>query len=334
MGGTGSVRVSDARGLAARGHGAAGSSRIGKSSDCPMRFRVGTLKKKTSEVVETASRRRIDLCCLQETRWKGGLASNQSRILTGKDSRYKFYWCGNQNGTGGVGILLAERWLEKVFEVLRISDRILVLKMVIGKLAYAFISVYAPQIGLSEDDKDRFYDQLRGAVSKIPASEILIPLGDWNGHVGAVADGFDGVHGGHGWGMRNPEGERVLEFAMSCELVVANTCFMKRDNHLITYQSGGASTQIDYILLRKGFRKQVTDVKVIPGEECASQHRLLVCDFKINIPPQSKRKFIPRLKIWRLKQPAKKLEFQKAFTAAADMQVARTSTQRSTSGVN
>ena len=42
-----------------------------------------------------------------------------------------------------------------------------------------------------------------------------------------------------------------------------------------------------------------TDVKVIPGEEVALQHKLLVCDMRI-VPPKSKHKFILRLKVWKL----------------------------------
>lgn len=166
----------------------AGSGHRGKSCEHPTKFRaatwnVGTLKKRGSEVVETLTRRRVDLCGVQEHRWAGGLTANQTRQIKGKDSIYKFYWAGNQKGQGGAGILLAEKWVEKVFEVQRISDRIILLRLVIGKVVFAFISVYAPQVGRAEAEKERFYDQLQSAVAKIPASEVLIPVGDWNGHV-------------------------------------------------------------------------------------------------------------------------------------------------------
>ena len=72
------------------------------------------MRGKASEVVETMSRRRVDLCCLQETRWKTNL-----KLIAGRDSRYKYFGCGNDEGTCGVGILLAEKWWEKVFEVIR-----------------------------------------------------------------------------------------------------------------------------------------------------------------------------------------------------------------------
>ena len=65
------------------------------------------------EVVETLSRRKVDLCCVQETRYRGG----HCRIITGRDSRYKLFWSGNSKGTAGVGVFVAEKWIEKVFEV-------------------------------------------------------------------------------------------------------------------------------------------------------------------------------------------------------------------------
>ena len=42
---------------------------------------VGTMKGRSAEVVETLHRRNIDVCCVQETRWRGGSA----RMLKGKE---------------------------------------------------------------------------------------------------------------------------------------------------------------------------------------------------------------------------------------------------------
>ena len=111
----------------------------------------------------------------------------------------------------------------KVFEVQRPSDRIILLKLIIGKTVYTLVNVYAPQQGRPEAEKDRFYDQLNAVVAKIPLSEVLIPGGDWNGHVGRAADGFEEVHGGYGYGVRNDEGGRLLDFAVAHDLVIGNT---------------------------------------------------------------------------------------------------------------
>ena len=91
-------------------------------------------------------------------------------------------------------------------------------------------------------------------------------------------DGFEGVHGGNGFGDRNAEGEAIFEFAMCFDLVVANTFFTKETQKLVTYESGGVSSVVDYVLTRKNNRK---DVKVIPGEECVSQHKLVVINMRI-----------------------------------------------------
>ena len=85
-------------------------------------------------------------------------------------------------------------------------------------------------------------------LAKIPASEQLFVCGDWNGHIGSQSTGFEEVHGGQAIEKRKTEGESVLEFAFAIELVVGNTWFKKKPKHLVTYQSGNAATQIDFIL--------------------------------------------------------------------------------------
>jgi len=37
--------------------------------------------------------------------------------------------------------------------------------------------------------------------------------GDMNGHVGSSNVGYDGTHGGFGYGSRKADGSRILEFA-------------------------------------------------------------------------------------------------------------------------
>ena len=178
-----------------------------------------------------------------------------------------------------------------------------------------FLSVYAPHSGLSDEVMDLFFDQLCAVTARIPASEFLIPCGDWNGHVGHAGTGYREVHGGVVYGRPEPdiEGERILEYALAFNLLLGNTCFKKHDNHFITYKSGNIATQIDFILFCRTMRRFVTDVKVIPGEEVALQHQLLVCDMRIDVPPKSKRKFTPHLKVWKLKDPQTSNHFQEVF---------------------
>jgi hypothetical protein len=54
----------------------------------------------------------------------------------------------------------------------------------LGSVVFTSLLIYAPQVGLSDAAKEQCYDQLKNAMSKIPAPEVLLPLGDGNGHVG------------------------------------------------------------------------------------------------------------------------------------------------------
>ena len=91
-------------------------------------WNIGTMRGRSSEIVETIMRRNVDLCCVQEVRWRGASAKH----ITGKDSRYKFFWVGNNQGTSGVGVLLAEKWVDKVYDIKRVSDRIMLIKLLVG----------------------------------------------------------------------------------------------------------------------------------------------------------------------------------------------------------
>ena len=270
---------------------------------------VGSLNERENEVVETITRRKIDICCLQET----NLAESGARIITGKDSEYKLFWAGNKDGIKGVGILIAEKWINKVIQVIRPSDRLLILKILVGKKVLTIVSPYAPQQGLNEEAKDLFYASLTEHVSKIEEKDMLIIAGDLNGHVGKSTSGYSNVHGGFGYGTRNPEGERILEFCLALDLVVCNTMFKKPDNKLITFSSGGNQTQIDYILVRPSDKKMVRDVKVIPGEEAFTQHRLVVCDLTVKMEHSKKKPFVPQLKVWKLKEESVRTEFAHEF---------------------
>ena len=258
---------------------------------------VGTMVGRSEEICDMAGRRNLDVCCLQETRWKDGNA----KMIGREGARFKFFWVGSKVGQAGVGILVAEKWVDKVVEVVRVCERILVLRLMVGHNVVNIVSVYALQVGRSKEDKEDFYGLLGKVLLGIKDSEGLLVCGDFNGHVGAAVDGFAGVHGGNGYGNRNAEGEQLLEFADAMGLAVANTYFVKRDSQKVTYESGGCKTMVDYVLVRANERKVVRDVKVIGSEACLPQHKLLVCVLAYQDGVIVRKEFVSRCRTWRLK---------------------------------
>ena len=83
---------------------------------------------KASEIVETVARRRIDICAVQETCWRGC----STRMITGKHCRFKCLRSGGKSGFEGVGILLPEKWVEKIISVDRTSCLQMSLRLLIG----------------------------------------------------------------------------------------------------------------------------------------------------------------------------------------------------------
>ncbi|KAE8722033.1 Phosphoenolpyruvate/phosphate translocator 2 isoform 2 [Hibiscus syriacus] len=260
-----------------RAHGAY-RGRARQSGDKETRLRVcslnvGTLNARLLELTDALNNRKIDFACIQETRWKGARA----RECNG----YKLWYSGVDNARNRVGILVSSRLKENVVEVCRYRDRIMMIKVIIEEEVVNVLSVYAPHVGLGEGEKRCFWDQLDDVLRSIPEDQRVFIGGDFNGHIGSTTDGYDGDHGGFGYGSRNDEGRTLLEFATAHDLVIINSLFNKRDANLITFHSGGHCTQIDYILVRNRDRWACIDCKVSPEEACASQHKLLVLVFRV-----------------------------------------------------
>jgi hypothetical protein len=276
-----------------------------------LRIRVGTLNvgsmvKKSAEVADMLSRRKVDVCGLQEVRFKG----EGVRFMQGGDNcRYKMFWKGGKEGLNGVGIAIKEEFARDVLKVSRVSERLMAVELVVEGVQIMFIVVYAPQVGRIQEEKEAYYDELYDFVGKVKVKFIV--LGDFNGHVGSKNEGYEGIHGGNGFGDRNDEGEALLEFAMSFDLMVANTLFMKEPAKLVTYESGPVKTVVDYILVSKWDRSNVINVKAIPGEECVSQHKLLIMDMTIaRRIKREVRRAGGKLRAWKLRDDPGKEEYR------------------------
>ena len=50
------------------------------------------------------------------------------------------------------------------------------------------------------EEKQSFYDELNSEWNIHSVGDLVMCLGDFNGHIGRHIDGFDGVHGGFSGG--------------------------------------------------------------------------------------------------------------------------------------
>ncbi|VDO63056.1 unnamed protein product [Heligmosomoides polygyrus] len=141
--------------------------------------------------------------------------------------------------TSGVGVIVSERFRDAIISMERFNDRLMKVVVAAEQRMYHFYSAYAPQAGCSERAKDELCTLLDGKTAEVPSEDAVVIAGDINGHVGTAKYGRS-CHGGFGYGARNADGERILEYADSHNLIIANTVF--RDSHLVSFYSGSIKT--------------------------------------------------------------------------------------------
>ncbi|XP_067122759.1 craniofacial development protein 2-like [Centruroides vittatus] len=181
-----------------------------------------------------------------------------------------------------VGIAVTEQFCNNITAVQRISDRLMSIKTESSELTIQVVSCYAPQQCTLKSEKDECWRSLEAHLRLVGDDEFLIIGCDLNGHVGATRENYERVHGGSRFGDRNTDGDRILECAEVFDLAIVNTFFKKRTSHLVTYASGSRITR-DYCLIRRQDLKFVVNTKVVPPDNVAPRHRLLLIDVYLKL---------------------------------------------------
>ena len=102
-------------------------------NECRIRFSmwyIGILGK-TWEVIGVRRDRKINILCLQETKWVGEKSKDIDGYKFWYTDSYKFWYTDKVSSRNGVGIILDEVWKKNVVEVYISGDRLLSIKMVI-----------------------------------------------------------------------------------------------------------------------------------------------------------------------------------------------------------
>ena len=247
------------------------------------------------ELADIMEQRNVDILCLQETKNIGG----ECKIFYNKAD-------GRKNG---IGIVLREKLAESVLEVKRVSDRLMAMKLEVNGSILNIVSAYAPQVNNSMEEKNDFWEDLDGLIESVSKKERIVLGADLNGHVGEGNIADEEMMGRYGTGTRNKEGSMVVDFGKRMDLAIVNTYFKKKDEHRVTYKSGGKSTQVNYVMCRRRNLKEMCDYKVILNECVAKQHHMVVCKMVLMVKKKKAEKVKPKIRWWKLKETS----YQEAF---------------------
>ena len=97
-------------------------------------------------------------------------------------------------------------------------------------------------------------------------------MGDFHGKVGNNKE--DDTVGLFGLGVRNDNGERLINFSKRHNLFITNTWYQQRRSAQYTWRSEHEKpedqirNQIDYVLVDKRFRNGIQNSKSMPGADC------------------------------------------------------------------
>ena len=250
---------------------------------------IGTMTGRGRELADMMERRNVDILCLQETKWKG----NKARNIGGG---YKVFYNRADGRKNGIGIVLREELAESVLEVKRVSNRLMAMKLEVNGSILNIVSAYAPQVNYSMEEKNDFWEDLDGLIESISKEERIVLGADHNGHVGKGNIVDEKIMGRYGAGTRNKEGSMVVDFGKRMDLAIVNTYFKKKDEHRVTYKSGGKSTQVDYVMCRRKNLKEMCDCKIMVNECVAKQHRMVVCKMGLMVKKKKAEKVTPKIR--------------------------------------
>ena len=272
-------------------------------------FKIGTFNVRTpqsetkkQQLADDITNYRLDVLCLQETKICKGVDYNlKSGRSIAFPSTSRFYGC---------GFFIANKWIDKIHRVWKVSDRICVLQLNIENTPrsaeeykksrsefmptlYTITNVYAPTTERRQkypDEFETFYKDLTKTIKDIGKKTFLLLSGDFNAKGGQFTEGDNSI-GKYSKGRRNENGKTLIELCESENLFITNSAFPHPSSHTTTWvgQRRDPHTKkiipiynlIDYIICHRRYKHLATNARSYGGTIVTSDHKLVITTFEL-----------------------------------------------------
>ena len=245
-------------------------------------------ERRTAVISKVLDKYNIDIAALSETRIPG------NGQLKEKD--YTFFWNGqpeNEYRSAGVGFAIKNSFVVDLDQKpVGVNERLMTLRIPLSTTKHAtFISAYAPTMTNSDEVKEKFYEDLRSILLKVPPHDNIFLLGDFNARVGSDSTTWPKVLGKHLCGKANSNGLLLLSLCSELKLSITNSHFQLPDRLKGTWRHPRSKHwhTLDYIITRQNYQNHVNITHAHRGTECWSDHRLVRSKIKIILPKKPRR---------------------------------------------
>ena len=154
-------------------------------------------------VKQEMARVNVDILGISELKWTGmGEFNSDDHCI---------YYCGQESlRRNGVAIMVNKRVRNAVLGCNLKNDRMISVRFQGKPFNIMVIQAYAPTSNAEEAEIEWFYEDQQDLLELTPKKVVIFIIGDWNAKVGSQET--PGVTGKFGLGVRNEEGQRLIEF--------------------------------------------------------------------------------------------------------------------------
>ena len=227
---------------------------------------------------------RLGILCLQETKTTIDIDINQrfTRLILLKPECRHY----------GLGFVIRKDLDSNIETVKQINDRIAYIQLKLDdSRSLIIINVYAPHSKLTEKDpkiRIELYDTLDKLVKEKEkeghGKNIILLAGDFNSKVGKNLGNIDQCLGQYSRGIRNENGQALVDFCNGNNLFITNSAFSHSARHQTTWSSTTTRNNetktiynmIDYIICPQRYKSMFTDSRSYSGTILTSDHRVVI----------------------------------------------------------
>ena len=118
---------------------------------------------------------------------------------------------------------------------------------------------------------------MKATIGRVPRSDKLIVLADFNARVGRNHDTWERVIGHHGMGNENDNGSLLLNMCAEHLLTITNTLYQQANKYKASWMHPRSKHWhlIDYVIVRQRDSRDVTKTCTMGATTCWSDHKMV-----------------------------------------------------------